>query len=79
MLTRYRYHLVQTLVREKNYCVNLLYLKASEYREDHPFSDVFGATSRAVIQEFASCRGDRRHAPRAVDRLARCPGQRALP
>jgi transposase len=53
-LTRYRYHLVKDLVREKNYCMSLLYLKANEYREAHPFADVFGATSRAVIEEFAS-------------------------
>jgi len=54
-LTRYRYHLVKDLVREKNYCMSLLYLKANEYREAHPFADVFGATSQAVIEEFASC------------------------
>ncbi len=53
-LTRYRYHLVKALVREKNYCLNLLYLKASDYRSEQPFSDVFGATSRALIEEFAS-------------------------
>jgi transposase len=53
-LTRYRYHLVKDLVREKNYCLSVLYLKASEYRSEHPFSDVFGATSRALIDEFAS-------------------------
>jgi len=53
-LTRYRYHLVKDLVREKNYCLSLLYLKASAYRQDHPFSDVFGVTSQAVLQEFAS-------------------------
>jgi transposase len=53
-LTRYRYHLVKDLVREKNYCLSILYLKASEYRQDHPFSDVFGATSQAAIQEFAT-------------------------
>ena len=53
-LTRYRYHLVKNLVREKNYCLNLLYLKASGYRKDHPFSNVFGTTSQALIQEFAS-------------------------
>jgi transposase len=53
-LTRYRYHLVKDLVREKNYCLGVLYLKASEYRTEHPFSDVFGATSRALIEEFAS-------------------------
>jgi transposase len=53
-LTRYRYHLVKDLVREKNHCLSILYLKASEYRQDHPFSDVFGVTSQAVIQEFAT-------------------------
>lgn len=53
-LTRYRFHLIKDLVREKNYFMSLLYLKASEYREGHPFSDVYGATSRALIEEFAS-------------------------
>lgn len=53
-LTRYRYHLVKDLVREKNYCLSVLYLKASEYRQDYPFSNVFGATSQALIDEFAS-------------------------
>jgi transposase len=53
-LTRYRYHLVKDLVREKNYCLSLLYLKASEYRQDHPFSNVFGVTSQALLEEFAS-------------------------
>jgi hypothetical protein len=54
-LTRYRYHLVHTLAREKAYCLALLYLKASEYtRQDlQPFSNVFGAASRAVLKEFA--------------------------
>ena len=56
MLTRYRYHLVHQLVREKSYCLATLYFKFSEYsRKDRkPFSELFGATSRAVIQEFAS-------------------------
>lgn len=53
-LTRYRYHLVKSLVREKNYCLSILYLKANAYRPDHPFSDVFGATSQALLQEFTS-------------------------
>lgn len=55
-LTRYRYHVVHNLAREKAYCTAILYLKASEYtRQDKkPFSDLFGAASRAVIQEFAS-------------------------
>jgi hypothetical protein len=51
-LTRYRYHLVHALAREKSYSLTLLYLKASEYTRLQPFADVFGAASRAVLQEF---------------------------
>jgi transposase len=56
MLTRYRYHLVHQLAREKAYCLAILYFKFSEYsREDRkPFANLFSATSQAVIQEFAS-------------------------
>ena len=55
-LTRHRYHVVHNLAREKSYCLAILYLKASEYtrRDKKPFSDVFGAASRAIIQEFVS-------------------------
>jgi hypothetical protein len=55
-LTRYRRHIVLALVREKAYCLSMLYLKFSEYthQDKKPFSNVFGAASRAVIQEFAS-------------------------
>ena len=54
LLTRYRYHLVHNLAREKSYCLAILYLKASEYTHIKPFSNLFGAASRAVLQEFAS-------------------------
>ena len=56
MLTRYRYHLVHQLAREKSYCLAMLYLKFSEYsrKDKKPFSDLFSATSQAVIQEFTS-------------------------
>lgn len=55
-LTRYRYHVVHQLAAEKAYCLSVLYLKASEYAnaDKQPFSNLFGAASRAVIQEFAS-------------------------
>lgn len=55
-LTRYRYHLVQELVRVKSYCLAMIYLKASAYtdKETVPFSNIFGATSRAVLRDFAS-------------------------
>lgn len=54
LLTRYRYHVVHNLVREKAYCLAILYLKASEYTSIKPFANVFGAASRAVLQEFNS-------------------------
>lgn len=56
LLTRYRFHLVHNLAREKAYCLAILYLKASEYtrKGKKPFSSVFGAASRAVLQEFDS-------------------------
>lgn len=55
-LTRYRYHAVHQLASEKAYCTAILYLKASEYsrKDKRAFSDLFGAASRAVLQEFAS-------------------------
>jgi transposase len=53
-LTRYRYHVVHALAREKAYCLAILSLKASEYTHLAPFSNVFGAASRAVLQEFAA-------------------------
>jgi transposase len=55
-LTRYRYHVVHNLAREKAYCTAILYLKASEYsRNDRQaFANLFGAASRAVLQEFVS-------------------------
>jgi len=56
LLTRYRYHLIHNLAREKAYCLAYLYLKASEYtrKDKKPFSNVFGAASQAVLREFAS-------------------------
>jgi transposase len=55
-LTRYRYHLVRELVRVKSYCLSLVYLKASDYtdKKKRPFSDTFGATSQAVLRQFAT-------------------------
>ena len=55
-LTRYRYHVVHQRASEKAYCTAIVYLKASEYSNDdkQAFSNLFGAASRAVIQEFVS-------------------------
>jgi transposase len=54
LLTRYRYHVVHALAREKAYGLAVLYLKASDYSRLQPFGNLFGAASRAVLQEFAS-------------------------
>ena len=53
-LTRYRFHLVGTIVREKSYFLTHLFLKYSSYRSVKPFSNLLGATSQAVITEFFS-------------------------
>jgi hypothetical protein len=49
--TRLRFHLVQSLAREKCYFSTFLFLKASSYRRLKPFSDVFGVTSRLVLTQ----------------------------
>lgn len=51
-LTRTRFHIVQTITRDKTFFLNQLFLKFSGLRQDNPFSSNFGATSLAVIQEL---------------------------
>ncbi|WP_206922664.1 IS110 family transposase [Alicyclobacillus suci] len=51
-LTRTRFHLVQSITRDKTFFLNQLFLKFSGLRQDNPFSDSFGKTSLAVIQEL---------------------------
>lgn len=57
-LTRHRMHLAECLTREKTYMVSNLYLKFSELQllegVDKPFSNIYGATSSAVLTEFMS-------------------------
>lgn len=53
-LTRYRFHLVHTLVRAKAHALTLVFLAASEYDRVQPFADAFGVTSMAVLTEFRS-------------------------
>lgn len=57
-LTRHRLHLVECMSREKVYMVSNLYLKFSELQlledSEKPFSNIYGATSSAVLTEFMS-------------------------
>lgn len=57
-LTRHRLHLAECVTREKTYMVSNLYLKFSELQllegDAQPFSNIYGATSSAVLTEFFS-------------------------
>jgi hypothetical protein len=58
-LTRYRMHLSQTLAREKGYFLNFLFVQFSGFSQEKPFSDTFGPTSQALLEQF-----QRRRSPR---------------
>ncbi|UAC49834.1 IS110 family transposase [Bacillus aquiflavi] len=51
-LTRTRFHFMREITRNKTYFLNQLFLKFSGLRQDNPFSDKFGATSMAVMEEL---------------------------
>lgn len=57
-LTRHRLHLVKQVSREKAYVLNNIFLKFSQLAvldnkdDDHPFSNDFGATAKAVLTDF---------------------------
>lgn len=53
-LTRARYYCARNLTREKNHFLNHLFLKFSTLAQEKVFSDRFGATSMAIIEEFFS-------------------------
>lgn len=52
-LTRYRFHLVKAISREKAYFLTHIYLKFSSFSIEKPFASLFGATSLALITEFS--------------------------
>lgn len=51
-LTRYRKHLVDQLVREKQVALGYIYLKLSAYGLEQPLSDTFGATSQVILSQY---------------------------
>jgi transposase len=51
-LTRYRYRLSKALSQEKNRFQSYAFLKCSDWKRVKAFSDVFGATSIALLTEF---------------------------
>jgi transposase len=53
-LTRYRFKLSRNLSQEKNRFRAFAFLKCSDWKRVKPFSDVFGATSAALLTEFTA-------------------------
>jgi len=53
-LTRFRYHLTQSITREKNYFLTNLFLKFNTLQQDEVLGNLFGATSEALLLEFFS-------------------------
>lgn len=57
-LTRQRFHISKNLVKEKLYVMNNIYLSFSGFiianKKDKPFSNLFGATSCAIFDNFSS-------------------------
>jgi len=57
-LTCHRLHLADSIAREKAYMLTNIFLKFSEFavanKEEHPFSNKYGATAEAVLREFLS-------------------------
>jgi len=53
-LTRLRHHLAQSLAREKNYFLTMLFLPFSGFSAAHAFSDPFGPTSWALLEDFTT-------------------------
>src|SRR5262249_39833739 len=53
-LTRFRYHLIDQLVREKHHFLLHLFLKLSSFTELKPFSDPLGVASAEVITQLSA-------------------------
>lgn len=51
-LTRYRFHIVDSLVREKSYFLSNLFLKFSGLCQEKVFSNNFGAVATELFQEY---------------------------
>src|SRR6266566_930401 len=47
-------HLSQTLAREKGYFLNFLFVQFSGFSQEKPFSDTFGPTSQALLEQFST-------------------------
>jgi transposase len=51
-MTRYRFHMAQTLAEHKNRFLSEVFLKFPGFRQDKPLSNTFGSASSALLTEF---------------------------
>lgn len=51
-LTRFRHRLVNTVTREKNRALSLLFLKFSSFEDGNHFSNIWGKASTALLESF---------------------------
>ncbi|ETJ34834.1 hypothetical protein Q604_UNBC10751G0001, partial [human gut metagenome] len=55
---RCRLHIIENISREKSYILSNIFLKFSELavldKNETPFSNIFGATSEAVLTDYMS-------------------------
>jgi transposase len=70
-LTRYRFQLSRNLSREKNRFQAYAFLKCSDWKRVKAFSDVFGATSAALLTEFTIAELQRMSHDQLVDLICR--------
>jgi len=52
LLTRFRFHLVQGLAREKNFYQAYLFVLNSAYTQQKPFNNMFGKTSTKILRNL---------------------------
>lgn len=56
--TRHRLHITECIAREKTYMLNNIFLKFSQFampgKEEHPFSNKYGAAAEAVLTDCLS-------------------------
>lgn len=53
-LTRFRFHLVEAITREKAYLLNMVFLKFNTFSQEKPLSNSFGRTAEALLTEFVT-------------------------
>lgn len=53
-LTRFRFHLVEAMTKEKTYILNTIFLKFNTFTQEQPFSNSFGKTAEVLLTEFTA-------------------------